>query len=171
MPDDNLAKFRPGAFQHPSFGVKDGWFVVIQALSLLLAVLVGFGLLSPLSRLVDSGRLGDGLSRLSAGGVVALGIWCYDLTSFRRWAIAALPVVTFMFLLLGMTVVAATLLQTPPILGDASPIDRVDQVCGGVAALLATIILWRMSGREFREYNRAAWGMPERTGGDSELNR
>ena len=159
MPDDQLARLRPGAFQHASFGKRDGWFIIIQSLTLVGSLSSAGALLPVIGRLLQSNAFGGGLTSSAAVGVMMYGIWSYGLTSFRRWAIAALPLVTGLLLVLMAMILAIPLVGADPVVpGDQPLVTGFNEVAACLAAVLLALACWRMRGSEFREYNRAAWG-------------
>ena len=117
-------------------------------------------LLPAFSHLLHSNSTGGGLTGTAAVGVMIYGVWGYGLTSFRRWAIAALPFVTaFLLVLMFMILMVPFFSDGPLVPGDQPVVSRVNQAAALLAAMLLAVALWRMRGKDFREYNKAALGM------------
>ena len=156
MTDDWLTKNRPGAFQHASFGKRDGWFLAIQMAMLFATITSALAVLPPLSQ--HQPGLGAGLTRSSAIGVLLYGFWLYGLMGFKRWSIRMLPVVAGVLLVAGLLVVVMPLFLGSPLLpGDPPAIGWFSRTAGLMSAGLSAVALWRMRGLSFREYYKQAW--------------
>ena len=157
MADDWLTKNRPGAFQHASFGKRDGWFLAIQMAMLFATIASALAVLPPLSR--QAAGVGGGLTRSSAIGVLGYGFWLFGLMGFKRWAIRWLPAIGWLLLAAGFLVFAVPLFATVPLLpGDPPLVGWFSRGAGLVSALLSAVALWRRRGPQFREYYAQAWG-------------
>ncbi len=153
MTDDWLTANRPGAFQDPSFGHKDGWFLAIQMSMLFATIASALAVLPPLSHAPGGG----GLSRNAAIGVLVYGFWLFGLMGFERWAIRALPVIACLLLATGLLVAALPFVLAPPLLpGDAPVIAWFSRIAGLMSATLSALALWRMRTPAFRAYHAAA---------------
>ena len=156
MTDDWLTRNRPGAFQDPSFGHKDGWFLAIQMAMLFATITSALAVLPPLSH---AASIGGGLSRNAAIGVLVYGFWLFGLMGFKRWAIRALPAIACLLLAGGLLIAAIPLVLPPPLLpGDAPPIAWFSRIAGLTSATLSALALWRMRTPVFKAYHAAAQG-------------
>jgi hypothetical protein len=156
MPDEWITQNRPGAFQHASFGKRDGWFLAIQMALLGATIANALAVLPPLSHGQEA--VGGGLSRNAAIGVLGYGFWLFGLMGFKRWAIRILPVMAGLLLASGLVVLVLPMFLPPVLLpGDAPAIGWFSRAAGGVSAVLGGVALWLMRGARFREYFLQAW--------------
>lgn len=156
MADEWLTRNRPGAFQHESFGKRDGWFVIIQMAVLFATLTNALATLPPLSQ--HAPGIGGGLSRNAAIGVLVYGFWLFGLMGFKRWAIRMLPAITWLLLAAGLVVVAWPFFAAAPLLpGDPPSVGAFSRIAGLLSTALCAIALWRMRGPEFRSYYASAW--------------